>query len=664
MATKLQIKRTDTQSLPSGGIDAGELVYVYDTSNLDSSTGGRGDRLWIGHANGTNSTPVAVGGKYFTDMLGHAKGQVAANSAIITDAQKKINELFVENLKFYSNRIVSTATNGDIEIDPDGTGRSIVTNLHVNVGSTITEITEYIEDVTGAQFVTNGSHTGITVEYDDANDGAIDLSLEDLTAAGGGTLVAGSVGSSTAIPVLTVDAYGRITSYTTATISTSFNITDGTNSETINGGDTFTFSASNGVTTTVSATDTLTIEGVNATAHATPGSATIGVASFSANSFAVSSGHVTIKTDGIVTAQITDSSVTNAKLANDSIFLGTTELTLGNGSGNDTVIDGLTDVDIGNLNFATNIINTTSGSSLDLKTEAASDANINLNPDGDGVVTVPSGYTGRTGFNDNSLVPKIYVDNVATGLDVKESVVVATTAEYDTSSGSPTTTYSNGTNGVGATLVGPQEALVIDGYTLSVGERVLIKNQGDSSASNSYENGIYIVTNAGAAGSATWVLTRTPDANEDAELTGGSFFFVQRGTTYGDAGFVATHNGVPSIGTDPILFEQFSGAGQINPGTAMEKDGNTLNVLYDDVFINLDGNNALQIKDDSITNAKINSGAAIEQAKLSMLAADADSSSAPVSYVQSNLSLVTFDSNQFTLTHGWATVHKIDAGSY
>ena len=664
MATKLQIKRTDTQSLPSGGIDAGELVYVYDTSNLDSSTGGRGDRLWIGHANGNNSTPVAVGGKYFTDMLGHAKGQIAANSAIITDAQKKINELFVQNLKFYSNRIVSTATDGDLEIDPDGTGRTIVSNLHVNVGSTITEITEYIEDVTGAQLATNGSHTGITATYDDAGDGAIDLSLEDLTAANGGSLVAGSVGSSTNIPVLTIDAYGRITSYTTASISTSFDITDGTNTETINGGDTFTLTGGNGVTAVVSATDTVTISGTNATAHVTPGSATIGVSSFSANSFDVSSGHVTIKTDGIVTAQITDGNVTNAKLANDSVFVGTTELTLGNGTGTNTVLDGLTDVDIGNLNLASNVIITTSGSSLDLKTEAASDANINLNPDGEGVVNVPTSYTGRTGFGDNSLVPKIYVDNVATGLDVKESVVVATTAEYDTSSGSATVTYSNGTGGVGATLVGPQEALVIDGYTLAVGDRVLIKNQGDSANGNTYENGIYVVTTAGTAGSATWVLTRTPDANEDAELTGGSFFFVQRGTDYGDAGFVATHNGIPDIGVDPITFEQFSGAGQINPGTAMEKDGNTLNVLFDDVFINLDGSNKLQLKDDGITNAKINSGAAIAQSKLSMQAADAAASSAPASYVQSNLGLVTFDSNQFTLTHGWATVHKIDAGSY
>ena len=43
----------------------------------------------------------------------------------------------------------------------------------------VTDFTESVQDVVGGQLVTNGSHTGITATYDDANDGAIDLSISD-----------------------------------------------------------------------------------------------------------------------------------------------------------------------------------------------------------------------------------------------------------------------------------------------------------------------------------------------------------------------------------------------------------------------------------------------------------------------------------------------------
>ena len=43
---------------------------------------------------------------------------------------------------------------------------------------------EEIEDIVGGQLVTNGSHTNITASYDDANDGAIDLSITDATIRG------------------------------------------------------------------------------------------------------------------------------------------------------------------------------------------------------------------------------------------------------------------------------------------------------------------------------------------------------------------------------------------------------------------------------------------------------------------------------------------------
>jgi hypothetical protein len=107
--------------------------------------------------------------------------------------------------------------------------------------------------------------------------------------------------------------------------------------------------------------------------------------------------------------------------------------------------------------------------------------------------------------------------------------------------------------------------------------RVLVKDQSPAT-----ENGIYYVSTAGAAG-ATLILTRALDANQPAELTGGSFTFVEQGTTQAENGYVFTHNGDPTFGagnTD-LTVAQFSGAGQIIAGTSLTKSGNTMNVATD-----------------------------------------------------------------------------------
>ena len=82
--------------------------------------------------------------------------------------------------------------------------------------------------------------------------GAVSLGASGVTAA--------DYGSATAIPVLSIDAKGRITSASTASVTTSFTLSDGSNTQTVAGGDTLTVAGtSNEVDVAVSATDTLTI---------------------------------------------------------------------------------------------------------------------------------------------------------------------------------------------------------------------------------------------------------------------------------------------------------------------------------------------------------------------------------------------------------------------
>ena len=284
----------------------------------------------------------------------------------------------------------------------------------------------------------------------------------------------------------------------------------------------------------------------------------------------------------IDTTQLTDSGVTNAKLSTGGqTTLGSSTLTLG---ATTTDIAGLTSLVVDSITINGSTVSTTSGNT-----------DITLAPHGTGTVKVPAAYKDRAGFDSDSLTTKAYVDEVATGLDVKDSVLAATTVNL-------TATYSNGTAGVGATLTnsGTQAALVLDGITLNTNDRVLVK---DETVGNRERNGVYTVTDTGS-GSTNWVLTRAQDTDEASELTGGSFVFVETGTANGGNGFVFTHVGQPTLGTTELPVSQFSGAGQIDAGDAIVKAGNRLDVNTDNSSIEVNAD-ALRVKDGGITNAML-----------------------------------------------------------
>jgi hypothetical protein len=144
---------------------------------------------------------------------------------------------------------------------------------------------------------------------------------------------------------------------------------------------------------------------------------------------------------------------------------------------------------------------------------------------------------------------KQYVDDVAQGLNIHAASYAATTANLNA-------TYSNGTSGVGATLTnaGTQAAFSTDGVSPSINARILVKNQTDTT-----QNGIYTLTTVGS-GSVNWVLTRATDFDSAVEIAGGDFTFVDAGTTLANTGWVQVDE-VTTVGTDPIVFQQFSGAG-------------------------------------------------------------------------------------------------------
>ena len=130
-------------------------------------------------------------------------------------------------------------------------------------------------------------------------------------------------------------------------------------------------------------------------------------------------------------------------------------------------------------------------------------------------------------------------------------------------------------NGAGTLTAAGNGAVTLDGVALTANMRVLVKDQDPAT-----ENGIYYVSTLGT-GSATLVLTRAADANTGAELSGGTFVFVEQGSVAAENGYVFTHNDDANFGTTTLTVSQFSGAGQIIAGTSLTKTGNTLNVATD-----------------------------------------------------------------------------------
>lgn len=199
---------------------------------------------------------------------------------------------------------------------------------------------------------------------------------------------------------------------------------------------------------------------------------------------------------------------------------------------------GLTSVGVGNLLLSGNTIAATG--SLALTTTGNND--ISLTPGGAGSVLLKADPTLPLGA-----VTKQYVDAIAAGLIVQPAAVVATTANLNA-------TYANGAAGVGATLTnaGVQVALSIDGVALALNDRVLVKNQ--TTLAN---NGIYVVTDIGS-GATNWVITRATNYDTTAEIEPGDLVIIQQGTTNAVTSWVQTAASPATIGTDPIVFSQFS----------------------------------------------------------------------------------------------------------
>ena len=569
MATTIQIKRSTGTSAP-GSLAAGELAVTFGSGTQSNL----GDRLFIGtgsvDSNGDATSIDVIGGKYFADLNDHVHGTLTANSTLIVDSNKAIDEFIVGN---------SSTAGGQIKINEGTNNGSNFIGLKApnNVAATTT-FTLPNGDGTSGQFM--------------KTDGAGNLSFE--------------------------------------TIFSNIDLAGDTGSDTYNTNETLTFAGGSGMQA------------------------------------AVTDNTVTINATALTNSNLSGSAgITNANIANPNVTVGSTQIDLG---ATQTDIAGLTSLVIDDITINGQTMST-----------GSANKDINLSPHGTGTVKVPSGYEDRSGFDSQSLANKAYVDQVAQGLDTKPSCRAGTTADLSA-------TYNNGSSGVGATLTASSNgAIVVDGVSLSVGDRLLVKNQTTAS-----ENGIYSVTTQGD-GSTAFVLTRATPEDQPSELSGGAFVFVEEGTANADNGYVFTHTGAPTFGTTSLDVAQFSGAGQIDSGAALSKTGNRLDVEVDNSSIEV-ATDSLRVKALGITNAMLAGSIASSKLADPIFFTDESSTQGQVSVggtlefitgeginttangnkltiagelaSSSNIGVAKFNSNNFTVTSGDVEVTTIDGGSF
>jgi hypothetical protein len=195
---------------------------------------------------------------------------------------------------------------------------------------------------------------------------------------------------------------------------------------------------------------------------------------------------------------------------------------------------------------------------------------------------------------------KHYVDNLAQGLSWKNVVRSATTTTL------PAYNYVSGV--ITATSNGALTAQ--DGVTLSVNDRLLVKNE---TGANQPFNGVYVVTATGD-GSNPFVLTRAIDVSTAAELTWATVQVGADAST--QAGYIFRESDdVVTLGTDNVAFTNVTQGTALVFTNGLSQSGNTVSASVDGSTIDLNGSSQLEVKAAGIGTTQLAS-ASVTAAKL------------------------------------------------
>jgi|688.fasta_scaffold01402_28 hypothetical protein len=443
----------------------------------------------------------------------------------------------------------------------------------INGSNILTEAsTEFLQD-TAAGILTGGSHSGISFSYNDTT------GVVDATVSANPTFQ-----QSITFEGATADDYETV-----------LEVTDPTADRTI------TLPNATGTVVLKDTTDTLTNKSISLTTNTVTGTIAEFNTALTDADFATLAGSETLTNKSMSGSSNTFTNIPNNALSNSAITINGTSVSLGGTRtlGTDDVSEGTTnkyftderaqdaaatmitngshtnitvtyDDNAGTLSLnATGGVASLTGTANEVEvTNVGTAYTVGLPND----VTITGNLTLSTeGTQASHAVTKAYVDSVTEGLHIHPSAVAATTGNIDLS-----TDLENGD--------------VLDGVTLATGNRVLVKNQ-----TNAAQNGIYVVQASGAA-------VRATDFDAPAEVDGGDFVFVTGGTVNDNTGWVQTSTGIVTIGTDPIVFTQFSGAGTYLAGNGLTLTGNTFAI---DTGVTVDLATTQTLTNKTLTSPKV-----------------------------------------------------------
>lgn len=167
MASIIKIKRSGTSGAPSA-LRNGEMAYSYlDDASGNISNGGQ--RLYIGtgtEAAGAAANIDIIGGKYFTEKLDHALGTLTASSALLVDANSKLDNFKVDDIDIDGSTISITATDTALTLTPNGTGAvNVPAGYKDRTGFGTNSLTtkEYVDFIAGAKTIDIAGDTGTDV---------------------------------------------------------------------------------------------------------------------------------------------------------------------------------------------------------------------------------------------------------------------------------------------------------------------------------------------------------------------------------------------------------------------------------------------------------------------------------------------------------------------
>jgi len=532
MAQVIKIKRSTSTAAPTSLV-AGELAY---SSNSN--------KLFVGHP--SSAAVTAIGGAVYVNMLDHTAGTLTASSAVLVDANSKIDQLKSGNTVITgSNNTISTSS-GALTIAP--TANLIITHGGaVDLDAQATSV--LIKDNEGAALNFNENGTSY-LKLVTTNSSELVVVGKDITFANDASLLSDAAvlnfGADKDVSLTHVPDTGLLLSGASEVQFRDSALTIGSTAD-----GQLDIDADTEVEITAPTLD------INATTTDVSGTFnSVGNLTVATNKFTVASGTGNTVVAGTLTANGAVDADSTLNVDGAATFNGA--VTLGNASADAVAVTGT-------ATFA-------ESADFDGGMTVAASQTVDMGANRVTNIGTPTGSTDAT--------TKAYVDSVKQALDIKDSVKLGTTANLGA-------TYNNGS---GTLTMDATGTVTIDGTVSALNDRILIKDQ-----SSAEQNGIYYVSTAGAVGVAG-IFTRATDANVNAEVSGGMFTFVEAGSTNADNAYVLTSiTGTATLGSSTLTFTQFSGAGQVTAGNGLDKSGNTLAVNVDDQTLAISAD-TLQLK--------------------------------------------------------------------